>query len=89
MQGSGPPCCETLGDHRIVRPPQGNLGTGLQPTVHFFKVYFYSMHVNVCLHVHMCIMYVPEQGIGKPEEGIGSSGTRVAISCKLPCGFWN
>jgi hypothetical protein len=47
-----------------------------------FLLYVYGLHVMSVYH--MC-----GQCLWRPEEGIGSPGTRVTDSCRTSCGCWD
>jgi hypothetical protein len=45
------------------------------------------VHVGV-LAACVSVYYIRAWCLWRPEEGIGSRGTGVTESCKLPCGGW-
>lgn len=53
----------------------------------YICISIYTLCVQVfCLHA--CLSATCMQCQGRPEEGVGSSGTAVTDGCKMPCGCW-
>lgn len=64
-----------------------SFGASAKAALFFFLMF--SLYIRVfCLHICLCpqmFVWFPR----RPEEGIGSSGTRVSDICEPPCRYWN